>query len=184
MLIEYLGNGKPVRYWCQDATRLGLKTLTGRKITLCGVKPKGQVQWQRQAFYLYGAVEPATGESHFLEFSHLDSLCFQLFLDQFAAAFPEHLHLIQMDQGSFHHASTLVLPDNVIPIFQPPHSPELNPIERLWQDIKKRLCWENCHNLDELRQKLKEQLDVITPEVIASLCGWDFITSALSSSTS
>ena len=63
------GEFKPpmeVRYWCQDEARLGLKTITGRKITLTGIKPIGLVQWPRQSFYLYGLFEPASGESFFL----------------------------------------------------------------------------------------------------------------------
>jgi len=63
---------------------------------------------------------------------HLDTACFQRFIDLFAAAFPDSLNLLQLDQASCHTATTLVWPDNVIPIFQPAHSPELNPIERLW----------------------------------------------------
>ena len=64
--MRYLGTDKQVRYWCQDENRLGLKTLTGRTITLKGVKPLGLVGWQRKNFYLYGVVEPATGDSFFL----------------------------------------------------------------------------------------------------------------------
>ncbi|MBG1261477.1 transposase [Nostoc commune] len=37
--------------------------------------------------------------------------------------------------------------------FQPPNSPELNPIERLWEHIKYELSWEHCTTLDQLRQK-------------------------------
>jgi hypothetical protein len=46
VLVDYLGGQQRVRYWCQDETRLGLKTLTGRKLTLKGVKPIGIVGWQ------------------------------------------------------------------------------------------------------------------------------------------
>lgn len=133
MLANLFGQGQAVRYWCQDESRFGLKTLTGRRITLKGVKPQGAVQWHRQAFYLYGVVEPLTGASFFWEFTHLDSDCFGVFLSQFAKAFPESLNLLQLDNGSFHKAQRLEWPDNIIPIFQPPHSPQLNPIERLWQ---------------------------------------------------
>ncbi|MEH2246762.1 transposase [Nostoc sp.] len=41
-------------------------------------------------------------------------------------------------------------------IFQPPNSPELNPIERLWEHIKYELSWEHCIHLDQLRHKLKQ----------------------------
>lgn len=184
MLVRYLGTGQPVRYWCQDETRLGLKTITGRQITLSGVKPHGIVGWRRENFYLYGAVEPATGESFFWEFSHLDSSCFQSFLDEFSQEFPDSLNLLQLDNGSFHKSVTLNWPDNILPIFQPAHSPELNPIERLWEHFKQFLRWETCTNLEQLRQKLKEVLDTTSSQAIASICGWDYITTALLSATS
>ena len=55
-MINYLGTGQPIRYWCQDESRLGLKTLTGKIITLKGIKPQGITGWARDNFYLYGLV--------------------------------------------------------------------------------------------------------------------------------
>ncbi|WP_199194326.1 hypothetical protein [Pleurocapsa sp. CCALA 161] len=98
-MLRHLRTGQPVHYWCQDETRLGLKTLTGK-------------------------------------------------------------------------------------IIQPPSSPELNPIERLWEHIKSQLSWEYCPSLDQLRAKLKQVLNSISSEAIASICGWDYIISALFSATS
>jgi len=46
--------------------------------------------------------------------------------------------------------------ENIIPIFQPPHSAELNPIERFWQVLKTKLQWENCLNLTQLRSYANE----------------------------
>jgi hypothetical protein len=51
-----------------------------------------------------------------------------LFLDKLAAHYPEVLNIVQVDNGKFHHSSTLKIPDNVLLIFQPPYSPELNPL--------------------------------------------------------
>jgi hypothetical protein len=56
-MTTHFGHGRNVRYWCTDESRWGLKTLTGRVITLRGVKPMVQVQWPRDAFWLYGAEE-------------------------------------------------------------------------------------------------------------------------------
>ena len=64
-----------LRYWCQDESRMGLHTMRGRLLTLTGVKPKGRVQWNFQALWLYGLVEPLTGDSFFYEFCHLDTVC-------------------------------------------------------------------------------------------------------------
>ena len=75
-------------------------------------------------------------------------------------------------------------PDNIIPIFQPPHSPELNPIERFWEFLKIKLQWENCKTLTQLRQKLAEVIEAITPEQIATITSYDFILEALFSAAS
>jgi len=148
-------------------------------LTLSGVKPIGSVQWKRDNFYLYGVVEPLTGESFFYEFSHLDSTCFQEFINMVSAFFRDSLIIMQMDQGKIHQSSMLDWPENIIPIFQPPYSPELNPIERFWQHLKAQLKWHNCRCLDELRSLLKKALEEITPEAISSLTGWNFITTAV-----
>jgi transposase len=168
-----------VRYWCQDEARLGLKTITGRQITLTGVKPVGKVQWIRKAFYLYGLFEPASGESFFYEFSTVDTDCFQIFLNLFAEQYTDSLNIIHLDQGGFHYCDKLEIPKNVILLFQPAHSPELNPAERVWEYIRAELRWLNFNNLNQLRNKLDEILKKMTQQVIASLSGWDYILNAL-----
>lgn len=120
-----------------------------------------------------------TGESFFLEFTHSDSTCFEVYLEQLAQHYPYQLHVIQLDQGSLHRAKTLQLPDNVVLLFQPPYSPQLNPIERLWQHLKDHLSWPIFNRLDDLREVITERLKALTPAAIASLTGYDFILSAL-----
>lgn len=169
-----------IRYFVQDESRFGLKTLTGRRITLAGVKPIGEWQWQFQAFWLYGAVEPLTGEHFFWQFSHVDTDCYKQFLDKLATEYPDSLNILQVDNGLFHKAKRLRLPENVILLFQPPRCPELNPIERLWQHLKQDLRWELFDNLEQLQTKLDQLLASLTKEVVASLTGYDFILQALS----
>jgi hypothetical protein len=50
-------------------------------------------------FWLYGLIEPQTGESFFAEFSHVDGVCFQEYLKWFSQEPPQELHLIQLDNG-------------------------------------------------------------------------------------
>jgi hypothetical protein len=169
---------------CQDETRLGLKTIPGRLITLLGIKPIGKSQWKRDNFYLYGVVEPLSGYSFFYEFSHLEGNCFQRFLNLVSIDLGDEVAVIQFDQGSFHRLKSLDWPENIIPIFQPPHSPELNPIERVWEWLKSQLQWGNCVSLDQLRHKLSELLAAITPERIISLTSYGFILEALFSAAS
>ena len=129
---------------------------------------------------MYGLVEPSSGESFFAEFSHVDGICFQEYLHWFAQAYPEQLHLIQVNNCRLHTFSELKLPDNIILVFQPPYCPQVNPIERLWKEIKKELKWQWFDNLEQLREKLFPVLSKLTPETIASVTGWDFILEGLS----
>lgn len=178
--VSMLGLGGKVRFLCGDETRLGLKTLGGCKITAKGVKPKGQVQWQFKATYFYGIVEPQTGDSFFYEFTHLNTDCFQVFLNLVSEQFSDDVLIIQLDNGGFHKAKRLQVPKNIILLFQPPHCPESNPIEQLWQYLKRRLSWTLPKNLEQLRQLLKEKLEQLTPDIIASITGRQSILDALS----
>lgn len=178
--LNVLGWSGGVRFFCCDETRLGLKTLGGRKITTKGVKPTGTVQWQFQATYIYGIVEPKTGEHLFFEFSHLNTDCFQVFLNLVSQQFKHDLLIIQLDNGRFHKAKRLKVPSNIILLFQPPHCPQLNPIEQVWQYLKRRLRWRLPTTLDQLRQQLRERLEALTLEVVASITGRRSILDALS----
>jgi len=113
------------------------------------------------------------------KFSHLDGQCFQIFLDNLAAEYAEHLNVVQLDNGKFHHSSKLKIPDNILLVFQPPYSPELNPSERVWQYIKQELSWGLYDNLDEIKEKVRSFLEEFSTETIASIAGGDYILSAL-----
>lgn len=176
MLPQFSGS----RYFCEDESRFGLHTLVGRLISACGIKPLGQWQWKFQTFWLYGAVEPASGEHFFWQFSHVDTDCYQRFLEQFSPAYAETLNILQVDNGLFHKAKRLRVPDNIILLFQPPHSPELNPIERWWEHLKRDLKWGLFSDLKQLQEKVDELIDALTPPQVASITGYSFILDALS----
>ena len=65
-------------------------------------------------------------------------------------------------------------------MFQPPHTPESNPIEQVWQYLKRGLRWELPKTLDELRSLISKQLEHLTKEVIKSIAGRAYILEALS----
>jgi putative transposase len=65
-------------------------------------------------------------------------------------------------------------------LFQPAYSPQVNPIERLWQAIKKQMKWQVFDNLDQLRDSLKKVLDKLTVKDITSLTKWQFLVEGLS----
>ena len=175
-----MGATSNIRYWCGDETRLGLQTIEGKKLTLKGVKPHGEKQWKFDYYYLYGLVEPKTGEAFYHEFSHLDTCCFEKFLELFSQNYSEEIQILQIDNAPSHTTKNLVIPENIILLFQPPYTPEVNPIERLWKHLKSFLKWMNFENLDKLREQVSQTLAKFSRDIIQSLTGWDFILNALS----
>ena len=171
---------REVAYWCQDETRIGFRTESGKKITLKGVKPQQTLQWHYDYYYVYGLIEPIGGRSFFYEFSHFNSDCMSIFLKKFQQENQEKIHIIQLDNAPIHTAKKLEVPDNIILLFQPPYSPEVNPIERVWQYIKYclRSLW--FINLDDVKEKVANILKSLDLEVVTSLANWKCFTDALS----
>lgn len=168
-----------VRLCFEDESRFGLHPFSYRCITLPGIKPVANISYTYENFYLYGAVEPITGESFFLEMPWLNSACFQIFLDEFAKVYPASLNILVLDNGRFHQAKSLQIPENVILLFLPPYSPELNPIERFWQDIKAKLFKNVFTSIKEMQDKLTQILKNYTEGTIASMTKFDYITTTL-----
>ena len=120
MLVAKRSDFQNARVFSQDETRYGLLPVVGRRITLPGIKPVAKIDYGYESVYLYGAVEPLTGERFFYELSHLTADCFQIFFNKFSQAFPETLNLLVLDNGRFRHAKSLEIPDNVLLLFLPP----------------------------------------------------------------
>jgi DDE superfamily endonuclease len=127
---------------------LGLLTIRRRRLTAYGVQPVGTVQHVFEWFYVDGAVEPTTGDRFFLELPDLNADAFQLFVNTCAAAFPDSLNLLLLDNSGAHTAPRLTWPENVRLVFLPPYCPELNPIERVWRDRKDAMAWLQFAHLD------------------------------------
>ncbi len=166
-----------------DGSRPGLMPTTRRRITLSGVKPIRQQRPADQSYYLYGAVEPKTEDRFFSNVSRpsresLGSDGFQDFLDAFTDRFSESLNVLVLDNGQFHKAKAPTIPDDVQLIFLPPYSPELNPVERLWQDLKDYLGFHLHESLSPLKQRAWEKLQTYTDEAVASLTRYEYLPDA------
>lgn len=156
-----------------------------RRITARGTKPVRKQKPSYDSFYLYGAIEPETGQRFFVEQERLNSDGYQFFLDRFSRAFPHSLNVLILDNGSFHKAKKLRVPGNVEHIFLPPYSPELNPVERFWEEIKGQLScdqftWSLHEHLSDLRQRMRVRLNEYANEAVASITSYQYLLNAAS----
>ena len=169
---------QPLRLFCQDESRIGLPLPAGRRLTLPGIKPLKVMAPRYQYYWLYAAVEPTTGDACWLEFPRLDSTCFQVFLDHFSRHSADSLNLLVLDNAPAHIAKALLIPANVVLFYWPPYCPELNPIERLWQDLKSRLtglaATMRC-SLSAVREAVEGFIRAYSPQQLASLTGYPYL---------
>jgi hypothetical protein len=77
----------------------------------------------------------------FLARPYLQADLCQLFIDAFAEAFPHRLHLLLLDNRGAHTAEPRSIPANMRLVCLPPDGPALNPMARVWRDLKDALAW-------------------------------------------
>lgn len=103
-----------------------------------GLRPEVPCHHIREYRYAYGAVEPLTGESFFLVMPYCNTNCMNVFLQKLADAYPHDRILLVCDGAAWHKAKALVVPKNIRLLFLPPATPEMNPIEQIWKEIRKQ----------------------------------------------
>jgi transposase len=101
---------------------------------------------------------PETGEFFALEFPYSNRESFQCFISaankEIASDDAKAKEYIILDNASWH-KSTSVDWGRFTPLFLPPYSPDMNPIERIWAYLKQTYFSDFCAlNLDELIQQL------------------------------
>jgi hypothetical protein len=102
----------------------------------------------------------------------------QLFIDEFAKAFPDSFNILLMDNAGAHTAQGLQLPENVALLFQPPRCPELNPAERVWEDLRGKLAWQRFAHIDVLEDELVACLNQYQPATLQSLTSYSYLVDA------
>ena len=100
------------------------------------LRPLVARQVVREYVYVYSAVAPATGEMTSLLLPRANTAMMNLFLEHVAQEFPDYFIVMQMDRAGWHDTDDLVIPENIRLLLQPAYSPELNPVEHLWDYLR------------------------------------------------
>ena len=141
-----------------------------------GVRPNVPCHHIREYRYAYGAVEPLTGESCFLVLPYCDTACMNLFLQELSNQFPEDTILLCCDGAAWHKSRALELPDNIVIFHIPPYTPEMNPIEQIWKEIRKRgFRNEVFATLEKVVDRLCDTICALTADTISSITGRKWI---------
>jgi transposase len=143
----------------QDEGRFGRISATRRAWAPEHVRPLVPSQFVREYVYAYAAVAPEEGKMTFLVLPYSNTDMMNIFLKQVSKDFTLYFVIMQVDRASWHLSKDLVIPENIRLIPQPPYSPELNPTEHIWEEIREHGFYNHYYkSLDEVIQKLCNEL--------------------------
>jgi transposase len=144
------------------------------------MRPDAPAQFVREYTYAFAAVCPFDGALDTLILPEVNAQTMSLFLAEVASRHPEDFILMFMDRAGWHRAHNLVVPNNMRLDWLPPYSPQCNPVELLWDEIREKYFSNRVfHSLDAVESVLCEALVTLeqSPRRVASLTGFDWIVS-------
>jgi transposase len=144
------------------------------------MRPQVSAQLVREFTYAFAAVSPHDGVLDSLVLPEVTAETMSLFLAEVAARHPEDFILMFLDQAGWHKAKALVVPANMRLEWLPPYSPECNPVEHLWDEIREKWFANRLfRGLDAVEDTLVTALHTLETETerVGSITGFDWIIS-------
>ena len=152
----------------------------GRRWAKKGVRPVAKVRHGYKNFYVYSAVCPGTGENVTLFLPWASTEMMNIFLKEMERRLKGRQCLLILDGAGWHRSKGLAVPPNIELVFLPPYSPELNPVERLWQWLKRHSLRNRFYKaLKEAEDAVQECLRSATPEFFKSLCRCNYLLQSI-----
>ena len=142
-----------------DEARFGRISEVRRCWAPPGVRPVAFAQIEREYSYAYAAVSPFDGELVSLVLPTVNADMMSLFLREASYQYPTEQIVMIMDQAGWHRAKNLEIPNNITLYWLPPYSPELNPVEHLWDQIRERWFY----------NRIFESLDAVETQLVIAL---------------
>ena len=191
--------GRRLRIMFADEARFGRINRPRPCWAPIGTRPAVASQLIREYIYLYGAVSPKDGICVYLIMPTSNTACFQAFLNVLSRKFARQDILLALDGAPTIAAATSRFPavrkarqaaarrgrrlrDNISLLFLPPYSPELNPKENLWDEIREKIFKNYAlKSIDAVRAKLKQAILYIerNPKIVQSITSFPYIATSL-----
>jgi putative transposase len=166
---------RPLKTFFQDEARFGRMTDPVNCWAPAGLRPLVKTHMVREYTPVFTAACPSDGQTFSLILPFADTPAMQLFLQELSQQFKDCRLVVVMDQAAWHRSKDLGPFENIRILFQPAHSPELNPVEHLWEHIREKyLRNHGWASLEQLEQELEGILKEFTTaaDTIRSLVGF------------
>ena len=161
----------------EDEMRLGTRAELGRKWAPIGVRPKGKQQIGYEYVYLYVSLKPNTGELFAMFLPRLDKQGFSIFAKERSKRLKQKT-LWVVDGAPAHR---LAQEERFLTLQKlPPYAPELNPVERFFEELRRLMKFRLFESLEAAEECLSEVLQGFYNDVerVKSLTLFPYITYA------
>lgn len=171
-------NSLPVRVLFQDEARFGRLSDPRRCWAPAPIRPVVGLALIREYTYAYAAVSPSDGRLDWMVAPKMDTVNMAAFLNHVSRNHPCEFVVMFVDGAPSHRSQGLRVPTNMVLVRIPPYSPELNPAERLWDEIREKEFANRV--FDSLGVAIAQAVRGLkrleqSPEALRSLTGWDWI---------
>ncbi len=174
---------RPLRLMFQDEARFGRISDCRYCWAKFPLRPTVKAMLTHQYVYAYGAVSIPDGRFDSLVLPHVNSDCMGLFLAELSARYPDDNIVMVLDGAGWHKSQSMPIPSNIRLISLPPYSPELNPVEHLWDELREKHFHNHAFDsLEALEEQLVTGLLALenNAQRVASICNWDWIINVTS----
>jgi hypothetical protein len=136
-LIPEAARGKPLEIWFQDEARLGQQGTLTRVWAKRGSRPRAPRDQRYEWAYLFGAACPDRRATAALVLPNANAEAMNLHLEEISHQVAANAHAaIILDGAGYHKKAALRIPENITLVPLPPYSPELNPVENIWEYLR------------------------------------------------
>lgn len=166
---------RPIRLMFQDEARFGRMARIRRCWAPAPLRPTVRNGYERQFTYVYGAVSPLQGQLDWSLSPKMNTEQMKGFLLQVSQSHPDEFIVMVVDGASSHKAKELSVPENIRLLSLPGYSPELNPEEHIWDELREK-AFPNAvlDDMDLVVQRLKEGMNGLAADAdrIRRISAW------------
>lgn len=162
----------------QDEGRFGRINIPKSSWAPKGIRPKVAKQIVRNSIYVYSAVVPQSGQLLSLVLPYCNTEMMSIFLEYISKEFSNNSIIMQVDGAGWHKSKSLIIPDNIYFIFQPPYSPEVNPTEHIWEELREKYLQNKVYkSIDETIYNVCKGLKEMSckPKMIKSMTNFPYL---------
>lgn len=168
-------------FWYQDEMRSGDRTIHKKRWTPVKKRPPYTLKIGYRYTYLYLGVNPKEGKIFALILPDMTSRSYEIFLEEFSRYLGDEEVMLIVDNVPSHKSKSIKVPENIKLEKLPPYSPELNPVERVFEEIRKDMSNKIFEGIEEVENCLVEILKKYfdNPQLVKSLTLYPYIKEAI-----